>query len=180
MTRGILDTVKVIDYLLKKETKSGPVWKRYNEDGYGEHKDGSPFDGTGIGRGWPLLVGERAHYEVAKKNYTKAKELLLNMVKQSGDNYLIPEQIWDDQDIPSKFLFNGKPTLGAMPLVWAHAEYIKLIRSINAKKVFDMPPQTSNRYQKRKVESKYSIWKPNHKIKEVPKGKTLRIEVFEA
>ncbi len=175
----ILDTVKVIDYLLKEETKSGPVWKRYNEDGYGEHKDGSPFDGTGIGRGWPLLVGERAHYEVAKKDYKKAKELLQAMVKQAGDNYLIPEQIWDAKDIPSKFLFNGKPTLGAMPLVWAHAEFIKLIRSINGKKVFDMPPQTGNRYQKKETISKYNIWKPNHKIKKVFKGKTLRIETFE-
>ena len=40
----------------------GPCWYRYNGDGYGEHKDGSAFDGTGIGRPWPLLAGERAHY----------------------------------------------------------------------------------------------------------------------
>lgn len=174
----IKDTVKVIDYLLKEETKCGPVWKRYNEDGYGEHKDGSDFDGTGIGRGWPLLVGERAHYEIALKNYKKAKELLLHMVNQSGENYLLPEQIWDDKDIPKKFLFNGKPTLGAMPLVWAHAEFIKLMRSLNAKEIFDCPKQTVDRYQKKNTQSNLFVWKPNHKIKRIPKGKTLRIEVF--
>ena len=57
----ILDTLKVIDALLKVETPQGPAWHRYNGDGYGEHEDGEPFDGTGIGRAWPLLTGERAH-----------------------------------------------------------------------------------------------------------------------
>ena len=61
----ILDTVKAIDHLLKVELPQGPLWHRYNDDGYGEHEDGSPFDGTGIGRAWPLMAGERAHYELA-------------------------------------------------------------------------------------------------------------------
>ncbi len=61
----ILSTLAVCDALLRTETPIGPVWHRYNGDGYGEHEDGRPFDGTGIGRGWPLLVGERGHYELA-------------------------------------------------------------------------------------------------------------------
>jgi glucoamylase len=56
----IVDTVTLIDALLKTDMETGPVWHRYNDDGYGEHEDGSPFDGSGVGRGWPLLVGERA------------------------------------------------------------------------------------------------------------------------
>jgi glucoamylase len=44
----IRDTVKVIDTLLKVETPSGLTWHRYNDDGYGEHEDGAPFDGTGM------------------------------------------------------------------------------------------------------------------------------------
>ena len=39
----------------KRELPAGPYWYRYNDDGYGEHEDGAPFDGTGIGRLWPLL-----------------------------------------------------------------------------------------------------------------------------
>ncbi|HLI52343.1 MAG TPA: glycoside hydrolase family 15 protein, partial [Thermomicrobiaceae bacterium] len=47
---GIVNTVKLIDAVLKVDTPSGAAWHRYNDDGYGEHQDGSPFDGTGIGR----------------------------------------------------------------------------------------------------------------------------------
>ena len=61
----ILNTINVIDAILRVKLPQGPCWFRYNEDGYGEHADGSPFDGTGIGRPWPLLAGERAHYELA-------------------------------------------------------------------------------------------------------------------
>src|SRR6266566_5270648 len=57
----ILNTIKVIDALLRVKLPQGPCWYRYNDDGYGEHADGGPFDGTGIGRPWPLLAGERAH-----------------------------------------------------------------------------------------------------------------------
>ena len=53
----IKDTLKVVDHVLRVETPSGPLYHRYNEDGYGEHADGRAFDGSGIGRGWPLLVG---------------------------------------------------------------------------------------------------------------------------
>ena len=75
----IRDTAKVIDALLKVETPTGPTWHRYNDDGYGEHEDGSPFDGTGIGRGWPLLTGERAHYELAAGRIEDAKRLLTDI-----------------------------------------------------------------------------------------------------
>ena len=61
----MLSTIAVIDRLLKVELPQGPGWHRYNLDGYGEKADGSPFDGVGIGRAWPLLAGERAHYALA-------------------------------------------------------------------------------------------------------------------
>ena len=72
----ILNTVRVIDHLLKVDLPQGPVWQRYNEDGYGEHEDGRPFDGSGIGRAWPLLTGERAHYEIAAGRLDEAQRLL--------------------------------------------------------------------------------------------------------
>ena len=31
----------------KWRRRNGPAWRRYNGDGYGEHEDGAPFDGTG-------------------------------------------------------------------------------------------------------------------------------------
>jgi glucoamylase len=173
----IINTVKVIDYMLKTETKTGPVWHRYNRDGYGEHSNGDPFDGTGVGRGWPLLAGERAHYELARGEIEKAK-LLSNIMKaQTGEGGLIPEQVWDSEDIPEKGLFNGYPSGSAMPLVWAHSEYIKLIRSLQDGKVFDMPVQTKKRYIEESHISNLIIWKFNHKIRKMWAGMTLRIEL---
>jgi glucoamylase len=160
----ILNTIKVIDELLKVETPNGPAWHRYNDDGYGEHEDGSPFDGTGTGRAWPLLTGERAHYEIASGNIETAKSLLSAMENFSNEGGLIPEQIWDGGDIPEKELFFGKPSGSAMPLVWAHAEYLKLCKSIEDKNIFDMPPQTFNRYVKGKKSSSIALWKFNNKL----------------
>ncbi|MEM0075277.1 MAG: glucan 1,4-alpha-glucosidase [Conexivisphaerales archaeon] len=174
----ILNTVKVIDALLKKSVRTGVVWHRYNLDGYGEHDDGSPFDGTGVGRGWPLLVGERAHYELALGNKERAHELLHTMEAQAGIGGLLPEQVWDQDDIPARGLRNGHATGSAMPLVWAHAEYIKLLRSLKEGKLFDTPPQTVKRYQMLKVESKIEVWKFNHKLRSINHGRELRIDLL--
>jgi glucoamylase len=142
----ILNTIKVIDELLRVQLPQGPAWYRYNYDGYGEHEDGSPFDGTGIGRPWPLLAGERAHYELAAGRPANAEALLGVMESSTGTSRLIPEQIWDKADIPERELFTGKASGSACPLVWAHSEYIKLRRSLVDGKVFDQPPQTVERY----------------------------------
>ena len=144
----ILNTIRVIDALLRVQLPQGPCWYRYNGDGYGEHKDGSAFDGTGIGRPWPLLAGERAHYELAAGRRSEAEALLTMMENCTiGQSRLLPEQVWDADDIPSLELFRGKPTGSACPLVWAHSEYVKLRRSLRDGKIFDQPPQTVQRYQ---------------------------------
>jgi glucoamylase len=127
----ILNTVKIIDELLKIDFPSGKCWYRYNNDGYGEHPDGSAFDGTGIGRPWPLMTGERAHYEIAAGNFKEAQRLKKAMESFANEGGMIPEQLWDADDIPERELFFGKPSGSAMPLVWAHAEYLKLSISIN-------------------------------------------------
>ena len=98
----IRNTVAVIDALLKVELPAGPCWRRYNGDGYGEHDDGSPFDGTGIGRLWPLLTGERAHYELAAGRTAEAERLLRTLEACSSDGHLLPEQVWDSDDIPER------------------------------------------------------------------------------
>ena len=174
----ILGTVKVIDSLLKVQTPTGPSWHRYNDDGYGEHEDGAPFDGTGVGRAWPLLTGERAHYELLAGRVDDAKNLLTTMESFANEGGLIPEQIWDSPDLPKHDLFLGKPSGSAMPLVWAHAEYIKLRRSLRDGHVFDMPPQTVQRYLADKTVSPRMVWRFNHKIRSMPAGKLLRFETL--
>ena len=171
----ILNTVKVIDALLRVKLPSGPNWYRYNGDGYGEHEDGSPFDGSGIGRPWPLLAGERAHYELAAGRKDTAEALLAVMENSTGTTRLIPEQVWDAADIPERELFAGKASGSACPLVWAHSEYIKLRRSLLDGKIFDQSPQTVQRYLVQKKSADYYNWRFNNKPRSMPCGKKLRI-----
>ncbi|MGA2347529.1 MAG: hypothetical protein ABSF93_16070, partial [Candidatus Sulfotelmatobacter sp.] len=175
----ILNTLRAIDALLTVELPQGPCWYRYNGDGYGEHKDGSAFDGTGIGRPWPLLAGERAHYCLAGGHRDEAEALLTVMENStSGQSRLLPEQVWDSADIPALELFRGKPTGSACPLVWAHSEYIKLRRSVRDNKIFDQPPQTVQRYLIEKHGRPHCGWRFNNKIRTIPRNQILRIALL--
>ena len=176
----IRNTVRVIDALLKTEFAAGPCWRRYNGDGYGEREDGGPFNGIGIGRPWPLLTGERAHYELAAGHHDEARRLLAAMEAFASDGHLLPEQVWDSDDISERELFRGRPSGSAMPLVWAHAEHIKLLRSLREERVFDMPPQPYQRYQVEGVRSRLRFWRLNQKCRTLEAGKILRIELTEA
>lgn len=172
----IRDTITVIDRTLKVQTPYGPSWRRYTMDGYGEHDDGTPYDGCGVGRAWPLLTGERAHYEIAAGNLEEAARLVHTM-EDFSSNGLFPEQIWDGEPIPEKGLMPGKHSGSAMPLVWAHAEYIKLIRSLKAKKVFDMPAHGQDRYIDKNTGSVTEIWRQDHPLEHIDHDRMLRIEV---
>jgi glucoamylase len=174
----ILNTIKVIDATLKMEHPLGPVWYRYNRDGYGEQVDGKPFQFTGIGRPWPLLTGERAHYEIAAGNFTQAEKLLKTFENYANETGLFPEQVWDSDDIPEMGLYFGKPSGSAMPLAWAHSEYIKLCRSLKAKKIFDMPLQVEQRYLIEKITSNRLIWNFLSKYKFIQRGMNLRIHTM--
>ena len=173
----ILNTIKAIDETLRVDLPQGPLWYRYTGDGYGENPDGSPFDGIGQGRAWPLLVGERAHYELSAGRPERAEELLATLEASASHEGLLPEQTWDAPDMPERELFRGRPSGGAMPLVWAHAEHIKLLRSLADGAVFDMPPQTVARYVARQTPSALRIWRDNNRLTRIPRGKTLRLEL---
>ncbi len=121
----IADTLKVVDSVLRVATPSGDLYHRYNEDGYGEHRDGRPFDGSGIGRLWPLLVGERGHLAMQAGEPTLSYlETIWNCASVGG---LLPEQVWDAAPIPARGLAPGRPSGSAMPLLWSHAEFLKLL-----------------------------------------------------
>ena len=171
----IVNTVSAIDAVLKADTAAGPVWHRYNLDGYGEHDDGSAFDGTGVGRGWPLLTGERAHFELAAGRRGEAERLCRVMEQQASDEGLFPEQVWDAPDMPERELASGRPSGSAMPLVWAHAEYIKLRRSLRDGRAFDVPPQTLARYASSRPAA-HDVWRATHPRATLAAGRTLRIE----
>jgi glucoamylase len=172
----ILSSLVVADALLRSETPSGPVWHRYTGDGYGEHADGSRYDGTGIGRGWPLLVGERGHYELVAGR--DARPYLTAMRRMASRGGLLPEQVWDSAEIPARGLFAGRPTGSATPLAWAHAEYIKLARSIALGHPIDRPAAAWDRYQGLAPEATRATWRFTAQRPTMIAGRMLRLEVL--
>ena len=170
----ILATVAVIDAVLKVDTPAGPTWHRYNHDGYGQQQDGQPFTSHGMGRVWPLLSGERGHYELAAgRSPESCIRAMEGLASRTG---LLPEQSWDEADRPDIYMWLGKPTGSAMPLMWAHAEYIKLLRSSHDGKVYDAIPEVAARYlAKRGKRKQLAVWKPNRHVRFMRPGETLRV-----
>jgi glucoamylase len=167
-------SLKVTDSVLKVDTPAGPCWRRYNHDGYGQRADGGPYLGWGVGRPWPLLTGERGHYELAAGRSPKPHIQAMEGFASSGG--MLPEQIWDDGDQPGAGLYLGGPTGAAMPLVWAHAEYIKLLRSVSDGYPFDLIPIVARRYLKALGRTDLEVWKPNRQVREIPPGGVLRVQ----
>jgi glucoamylase len=168
------DSLRVIDAVLKVNTPAGPCWHRYNHDGYGPHNDGKPYTGWGVGRAWPLLTGERAHYELAAGR--DVRPLIKAMENFASSSGMLPEQVWDEADLPAAGMYLGKPCGAAMPLMWAHAEYIKLLRSACDSQVFDVVPCVAERYPNKKGRADLEIWKPMRRVREVAAGNILRVQ----
>jgi glucoamylase len=169
----MLDSIAVIDAVLKRDLPQGPCWRRYNHDGYGQKEDGTAFDGTGIGRSWPLLAGERAHYELAAGR--NPMPFILSLEKFANEGAMLPEQVWDEADIPAARMFRGVQAGSAMPLCWAHAEYLTLVRSKKDGKPFDLLPQVQDRYIRKRTANRVEIWTLAHQTPRIRKGKDLRI-----
>jgi glucoamylase len=173
----ILGSVTLADALLKTDTPAGPVWHRYRGDGYGEHEDGSAYDGTGIGRGWPLLTGERGHYELSAGNDPLPYlEAMAAMASRGG---MIPEQVWDTDPIPERLLFPGRATGSAMPLAWAHAEFVKLLVSRQIGHPFGRSRAVWQRYRGHRAKAEYAFWLPHAPIGAIPAGARLAVALPE-
>ena len=142
----ITGSLPEIDSTIKVNTPNGSFWYRYNHDGYGEKTDGSPYDGTGAGRLWPLLSGERGEYALAAG--APADSQLRAMAAAANAGYLIPEQVWDKADPTSRGFTFGEGTESATPLAWSMAQYVRLAKSIDASRPVETPQVVANRYVK--------------------------------
>jgi glucoamylase len=90
---------------------------------------------------------------------------------------LLPEQVWDEADRPNQGLFFGRSTGAVMPLMWAHAEYIKLLRSLRDGAIFDSIPAVADRYLGARPDCRpLEIWKPNRRTREARSDRVLRIQ----
>jgi glucoamylase len=173
----IVDSLKVVDAVLKRGLPQGPGWLRYNWDGYGQRTDGGPYQGWGKGRVWPLLTGERAHYELAAGH--DIAPLIETYERLATGGQMLPEQVWDEANRPASRLILGQPAGSAVPLVWAHAEYLKLLRSAVDGKVFDRIDPVYERYSEPKgrqgLRRNLEIYSRRRPIQKIAAGDTLRI-----
>jgi glucoamylase len=173
----VADSLKVVDAVLKRDLPQGPGWLRYNNDGYGQRADGGPYMGTGQGRVWPLLGGERAHYELAAGR--DIKSLIKTYEDFATGGQMMPEQVWDEPDRPSCSMYIGHPAGSAVPLVWAHAEYLKLLRSAVDGRVFDRIEPVYARYcepdGRKQTRRDLEIYSRRRPIQSIEIGETLRI-----
>ncbi len=169
----IIDSLAVIDQVIKRDLPQGPGWRRYNHDGYGEKADGRAYDGTGEGRCWPILTGERGHYELAAGR--DPLPFIEAMEKFANAGGMLPEQLWDADDLPDGKMKRGNPTGSAMPLCWSHAEYATLVRSYKDGVCFDRIEPVYQRYAKAKTGSKLEMWTLVHQPQRIAQGKLLRI-----
>jgi glucoamylase len=148
----IQNTIHVVDQQLAVTTPSGTFWHRYNGDGYGEQRDGSPWNigfpsgsQTTIGRIWPIFAGERGEYELSAGQSASAR--LAAMAATANQGYLIPEQVWDNNPPSGSPGFPaGQGTFSATPLAWSHAQFIRLAWSIQAGQPVERPAIVACRY----------------------------------
>jgi glucoamylase len=169
----VRDSIEVMDRVIKRDLPAGPGWRRYNRDGYGQKDDGSAFDGTGVGRCWPILTGERGHYELAAGR--DPKPFIAAMEKFANQGGMISEQLWDTDDLPEGRMKRGEATGAAMPLCWSHAEYVSLVRSRHDGICFDRVEPAFQRYVVNPVQSRYEIWSLRHPLRRLSRGKVFRI-----
>jgi len=134
----VTNTISAVDSTLAVQTPEGPIWHRYNFDGYGETSSGGDYTGSGVGNPWPVLSGERGEYDVASGNLAGAQSMLATMAGAANSGYQIPEQVWAGSTGTGGFTF-GQPDNSATPLMWSLAQYARLALDISAGHNVDTP-----------------------------------------
>ena len=168
-------SLAVLDRQIAVTTPSGTGYYRYGNsaasgsaDGYGDcyqpSQDsctvtGAPWPPTDTGTGhlWPVLSGERAESDIASGSISGAESLLDAMMSFSSGVGLVPEQAWEDPDLPASpygsdpatasiGFTDGHAAGSASPLTWAQAQELRLIDSLGTGRNVDTPDITTDRY----------------------------------
>jgi glucoamylase len=124
--QAVIATIGAVDAASSGQARNMAMWRRYPHDGYGERNEGSAPPGQG--HLWPLLTGERGVYSVLARQ--DGRPFVTGLEWLAGADQLLGEQVWEG---------TGLPTGSARPLVWAHAEYLVLARSVATGVVNDSP-----------------------------------------
>ena len=113
---------------------------------------------SGSGHVWPVLNGERAEQHLQTGEAATAARLLLGMQRFASGIGLVPEQAWENPDLPaSPFgtnpetasigFENGGAAGSASPLTWAQAQQVRLTQSLGRSRPVEQPRIVRKRYQ---------------------------------
>ena len=147
--RAVAGSMPEIDETIRVDIAGiGPGFRRYLHDRYNyEELSGAQTPGMP----WPLLTGERGHYELQRALEGRRRgratldadqavaPFVAAMEKMATPSSMLPEQVWDFGDRA------GQSTGSATPLGWSHGEYLKLLRSRMDQAVFDRLPLAETR-----------------------------------
>jgi glucoamylase len=148
---AVVSTLEVIDRRLEVSTPNGSFWRRFSFDGYGETRSGGewvitePGDHKTLGRGWPILTGERGEYAVTAGR--DGTPYLAAMAAAAGPAGMLAEQVWDGRPPTGKPCCEaGEGTRSATPLTWSHAQLVRLAWTIQRGRPVDRQAVVANRY----------------------------------
>ncbi|KAA1418206.1 glucoamylase [Mumia zhuanghuii] len=148
---AVASSLAVVDDELRVQTPNGPFWRRFSFDGYGETRDGTqwtitePGTFTTLGRGWPILTGERGEQEVAAGRDASSYLAAVAAAGNGGD--MISEQVWDGRPPTGQPCCTaGEGTRAATPLVWSHGVLVRLAWSMQLGRPADQQAVVARRY----------------------------------
>jgi glucoamylase len=168
-------SLAVLDKQISVGTPSGTGFYRYgtsaaagSADGYGDCYQPSqtscpvvgqpwPTTDTGTGHLWPVLSGERAESDIETGNPGGAGQLFTAMTKFSSGVGLVPEQAWEDPNLPASpygsdpatasiGFTDGGAAGSASPLSWAQAQELRLVTDLGTNRIGERPNITEARY----------------------------------
>ncbi len=152
----IMNSLSVVDRIIRVDTPKGQAWYRYNHDAFGESSEGGDYDGrNGKGRLWTLLTGERGQYELARGERDLALKRLDAMAAFAGPGGMIPEQVWNTS-LPGKVL-PGQGTGSATPLCWSMAQFVRLAFNIADGRNSDTPKIVVTHFADGRAPAKASV-----------------------
>jgi len=147
----VVNTLHVVDRRLEVVTPNGPFWRRFDHDGYGETRHGAEWRITDpgthrtLGRGWPILTGERGEYAVTAGQ--PGSPYLAAMAAATGSGDMLAEQVWDGRPPTGRRCCGaGEGTRSATPLVWSHAQLVRLAWTIQRGRPVDQQAVVADRY----------------------------------
>jgi glucoamylase len=102
---------------------------------------------------------------------------LHTMWKCASVGGLLPEQVWESAPIASRGLFAGRPSGSAMPLLWSHAEFLKLLIAREEGRPLELLQCVAQRYGGSQASHPLAWhWRRELPVVNIPRGLALLIE----